>query len=227
MSPKGPQADVGTFTEQAVQLLHSDILSGELPPGVKLGVSNLVDRYKIGATPIREALSRLIAQNLIFAADRRGFYVRELSRDDLLDITNTRFIIEREAIKLSMQHGGDEWESSVIAHLHRLRLFVERHGTKFNEHQEALDPLHQRFHASLLSGCKSPRLMELAENLFIQAFRYRRILMRTWLDPEQYIYVHEEIADAVLSRDEELSSILLKAHLESTLRGVYPETPKA
>jgi len=223
MSLRGPQSDVGTYTEQAVQLLHRDILSGELPPGVKLGVTSLADTYKIGATPIREALSRLIAQNLIIATDRRGFFVRELSRDDLLDITNTRFIIEREAINLSMRHGGDEWESSVIAHLHRLRLFVERHGTKFGEYHKELDPLHQQFHASLLAGCNSPRLMELAENLFVQAFRYRRILMRTWSDPEKYIADHEEITDAVLKRDEERSSVILRQHLESTLRGVYPE----
>ncbi|TNF17983.1 MAG: FCD domain-containing protein [Rhodobacteraceae bacterium] len=216
-------SDAGTLTERAVQLLHRDILSGELQPGVKLGISGLVETYRIGATPIREALSRLIAQNLIVASDRRGFHVRELSREDLLDITNTRVLIEREGIRLSMLHGGDDWESAVIAHMHRLRLYVERHGEAFGEDYDEIGPLHQQFHASLLAGCRSPRLMSLAENLFLQASRYRRILMRTWSDPKAYIDSHEQLVDAILARDEDRSGTLLRTHLESTLRSVYPD----
>lgn len=213
--------ETATLTEQAMRRLHHDILSGKLSPGVKLGISNLVETYKIGATPIREALSRLVSQNLIVASGRRGFFVRELSEEDLLDITNTRLLIEREGIRLSMELGGDEWETGVLAHMHRLRRFVERHGRSFGEQHEELDLLHRQFHASLLAGCQSPRIIQLADNLYNQAFRYRRILMRTWSDPDFYIANHTELADAVLARDLEHASALNKTHLFSTLRRVY------
>ncbi|WP_303436116.1 GntR family transcriptional regulator [Salipiger sp. 1_MG-2023] len=210
-----------TLTEQAVQRLHHDILSGKLPPGVKLGITHLVDTYEIGATPIREALSRLVSQNLIVASGRRGFFVRELSEADLIDITNTRLLIECEGIRLSMELGGDDWETDVLAQMHRLRLFVERHGSSFGEQHEDLDRLHRQFHASLLAGCGSPRIIQLADNLYSQAFRYRRILMGTWSDPDHYIANHKELADAVLARDLEHATTLNRTHLFSTLRRVY------
>lgn len=56
MSKQGAQTETATLVEQAVLLLHHDIVSGKLSPGEKLGIASLVDAYKIGATPIREAL---------------------------------------------------------------------------------------------------------------------------------------------------------------------------
>ncbi|RJE78839.1 FCD domain-containing protein [Paracoccus sp. JM45] len=226
MAQQDTGAESVTLTEQAVQRLHHDILSGKLSPGVKLGISNLVATYEIGATPIREALSRLVSQNLIVASGRRGFFVRELSEADLRDITNTRLLIECEGIRLSMERGGDEWEAEVLAQMHRLRLFVERHGSNFGEQHHELDRLHRQFHASLLAGCGSPRLIQLADNLYSQAFRYRRILMTTWSDPDHYIANHKELADAVLARDLNHATNLNRTHLFSTLRRIYQTDPQ-
>lgn len=166
-----------------------------------------------------------MSQGLVVASGRRGFFVRELSREDLLDITHTRVLIEREGIRLSMERGGDEWEASVLARMHRLRLFVERHGDSFGEQGDELDLLHRQFHASLLGGCQSPRIMQLSDNLYSQAYRYRCILMKTWSDPDHYIANHEGLASAVLARDLERASDLLRTHLYSTLRRVYQVEP--
>ncbi len=216
--------DGGTMTERAVDLLQRDILSGQLEPGQKLTVGDLTTSYGIGATPIREALSRLLSHNLITANGRRGFRVREMSRQDLADITHVRFVIEREGIRLSMLHGGDEWEASIVSHLHRLRLFVERAGPSFGEGGEEFDTLHRTFHAALLSGCRSPRITELASNLYNQAYRYRRISMSRLADPEHFVAIHRTLADAILARDTERAGALLQDHLNSTLRTVYAGT---
>ncbi|MEM9231900.1 MAG: GntR family transcriptional regulator, partial [Pseudomonadota bacterium] len=109
----------GTLTEQALESLQKDILAGTLKPGARLGVTELANTYDIGTTPIREALSRLLSKNLIVATERRGFRVREMSYDDLRDITLTRFVIEREALRLSMIQGDDEWIALIVASLHR------------------------------------------------------------------------------------------------------------
>ena len=216
----------GTMAERAVDLLQRDILSGHLEPGQRLSVTALASEYGIGATPLREALSRLLSHNLVIASGRRGFRVRGMSQEDLADITHVRFIIEREGVRLSMLNGGDEWEASVVAHLHRLRLFVERQGTAFGQGAE-FDLLHRRFHASLLSGCNSPRTMELASNLYNQAYRYRRIMMRNLSDPEHFVAIHRSLAEAILARDEAAASTLLHEHLCSTLRAIYPDEPSA
>ena len=45
--------------------LRSDILSGALPPGERLVVADLADRYGVSPTPLREALRRLAAEGLV------------------------------------------------------------------------------------------------------------------------------------------------------------------
>lgn len=229
------QTDGETLTERAMRLLHQEIMSGTLKPGERMAVTELSKRYGISSSPMREALSRLAERNMVVALGRRGFRVRELSYEDLSDITRVRFLVEREALQISMSQAGDIWEASVIAALHRLRRNVQNADTEFGHGGEEFDRLHHEFHAALIAGCESPRLVGLAHDLFDQAFRYRQIMMRVLANAEHeiskqpitnaqsFIEMHETLAEAVLERKHELAFELLHRHLNSTLRNVYPE----
>ncbi|WP_172330091.1 GntR family transcriptional regulator [Mangrovicoccus sp. HB161399] len=223
MTELEPRGDGETLAEQAVQRLQQDIMSGALKPGTRLAVTDLAKRYGVSSSPVREALSRLAARNMVAATGRRGFRVRELSREDLADITRVRILVEREALRLSMLHGGDAWEAEVIGTLHRLRLNVHRAGAAFGSGGEEFDRLHHGFHAALIGGCGSPRLIELAGDLYNQAFRYRQINMRAMADAESFVGMHEVLAKAAIGRDEDRAHALLRSHLNSTLANVYPE----
>ena len=139
-------------------MLERDILAGHLPPGSRLGIVELVQRYDIGATPLREGLSRLVSRGLIVGIGQRGFRVANVSREDLLDITRMRTVVEIEALRLAMQNGGDAWEAGIARRLHQMRRHIERIGDKFREGARDFDPLHKGFHTALLppaarSGC--------------------------------------------------------------------------
>ena len=95
--------EASTLSERAARLVEHDILAGHLAPGSRLGIVDLVRRYEIGATPLREALSRLMSRGLITGVGQRGFRVVGLSREDLEDITRMRIAVEIEALRLSMQ----------------------------------------------------------------------------------------------------------------------------
>jgi GntR family carbon starvation induced transcriptional regulator len=69
-----------TLSERAATLLQHDIIAGNLAPGTRLGIVDLVQRYEIGATPMREGLSRLISRGLIIGIGQRGFRVADISR---------------------------------------------------------------------------------------------------------------------------------------------------
>src|SRR5687767_7976381 len=90
-----------TLSERAAGLVEHDIIAGLLAPGARLGIVDLVRRYDIGATPLREGLSRLVSRGLIVGIGQRGFRVAEVSREDLLDITRMRTVVEIEALQLS------------------------------------------------------------------------------------------------------------------------------
>src|SRR3954454_7139120 len=100
-----------TLSERAAGMLQRDILAGKLKPGSRLAITELVQHYEIGATPLREGLSRLVSRGLIVAIGQRGFRVASVSREDLADITRMRVVVEVEALRLAMESGGDAWEA--------------------------------------------------------------------------------------------------------------------
>jgi GntR family transcriptional regulator, carbon starvation induced regulator len=211
-----------TLSERAASLLQRDILAGHLAPGARLGIVELAQRYDIGATPLREGLSRLVARGLIVAIGQRGFRVAAISRDDLADITRIRTVIEIEAVRLAMENGDDAWEAGIIAALHQLRRHIERSGKLFSEGAEDFDALHKNFHTAILQACGSPRLLAAHSDLYDQAYRYRRVMMRGFEDGRQFFDIHQMLADRVMARDIAGARAMLASHLESTLNFVYP-----
>ncbi|GGE12840.1 transcriptional regulator, GntR family [Gemmobacter megaterium] len=212
-----------TLAERAALRLQREILAGAFAPGDRLGVVELARQYGMGTTPVREGLSRLLSQGLIVATGRRGFRVSEISRADLADLTALRAVIEIEGARLSFASGNDTWEAEILATLHRMRNYVRRAGIAALEGNPDYDALHKGFHMALIGGCASPRLLDTASTLYDQAYRYRRLMMRKLVDPDALILHHEELAEVALARDLPRAAVLIRAHLETTLRYVYPE----
>ena len=220
--PSEPVTEAVTLSERAATLVEHDILAGHLAPGARLGIVDLVERYEIGATPLREGLSRLVSRGLIVGIGQRGFRVADVSREDLADITCMRTAIEIEAINLAITHGDDAWEAGILSALHQMRRHIERTGNEFREGAEDFDRLHKGFHTALLAACGSRRMLAAHSDLYDQAYRYRRVMMRQFDSGEKFVHVHQLLADRVLSRDVPGARVMLAEHLHSTINFVYP-----
>ena len=210
-----------TLSERAAALLEADIVSGALAPGARLGIVERAAHYGIGATPLREGLSRLVARGLVDAIGQRGFRVKEISRDDLADIVRIRTVIECEALRLSMIAGRGEWEGGIVAALHQLKSYVHGAGREFGEGRREFDVLHKAFHTSLIAACGSPRMLAAHSDLYDQAYRYRRLMMAKLADPEDFMRTHQAIADLAIGRAGERACADLAGHIATTLTHVY------
>jgi GntR family carbon starvation induced transcriptional regulator len=211
-----------TLSERAATLLQHDIIAGNLAPGTRLGIVDLVQRYEIGATPMREGLSRLISRGLIIGIGQRGFRVADISREDLADITRMRSVVEMEALRLAIEHGDDAWEAGILGALHQMRRHIDRTGDEFREGAPDFDKLHKGFHTALLAACGSKRLLAAHSELYDQAYRYRRVMMRGFDSGSRFVAAHQLLADRVLARETGPAQAMLTSHLHSTLAFVYP-----
>jgi DNA-binding GntR family transcriptional regulator len=214
--------DAATLSARAARAIEADILAGRLAPEQRLGIAETSARYGVGATPLREALSRLAARGLVNAHGNRGFRVMPISRADLADIVLIRQAIEREAVRLAMARGDDAWEGGIVAALHRLKRGVEQDPRGFREGDAAFDALHKAFHAALIAACGSPRLIAAQSQLYDEAYRYRRLMMSAFHHPHQFLLAHEKLADLVMAREREAATQALAEHIASTLALVYP-----
>ena len=61
----------------------------------------MAEELSIGRTPIREALFRLNAENLVEAVRGRGFFVRDITLHSIKDLFETMLILERSAVALA------------------------------------------------------------------------------------------------------------------------------
>jgi GntR family transcriptional regulator, carbon starvation induced regulator len=214
-----------TLSERAAAFVERDIVAGVFAPGARLAIADLAERYAIGATPIREGLSRLVARGLIVAIGQRGFRVSEVSRADLEDITRLRSLIECEALRRSIALGDGAWEGAIVAALHQLRRYAMQNGAGLREGRPDFDALHKAFHTSLIAACGSPRMIKAHSELYDQAYRYRRVMMRSFEEPQDFVASHEALAELALSRRVEEATARLAVHLRSTLALVYPDRP--
>ena len=215
-----------TQTERAVAVLRRDILNGQLAPAAKLVIADLAAGYAIGATPLREALSRLVSEGLVRATGQKGFRVADVSRDDLADIIRMRSVIESEALRLSMQNGSDEWEAGIVASLHRLKRFAARGPEVFRSEIDAFETVHKAFHTALISACGSRRMLEQHSALYDQTYRYRHRMLENVPKLDDFCAEHEQLAALTLSRNVAEGCRRLCAHFELTLTTLYPDEPE-
>jgi GntR family carbon starvation induced transcriptional regulator len=201
-----------TLAEQAYWLLRDDIVWGRLAPGQPLRSDDMRERYGLGMSPLREALTRLSSERLVSAIGQKGFTVTTVTRDDVHDTAATRLIIEREALRHSIANGDLQWEMTVVSAFHGLSRFPTfsqaEDGTGWHHY-------HRQFHMSLLSACGSRWQMEFAARLFDQA--ERQWIMRTRMSADDTLTreiqaEHQTIFDAAMARDADSAIAAMTLH---------------
>lgn len=201
-----------TLASMVFERLREDILEGQLPPGEKLRIENLQERYKVGASPIREALNRLTSVRLVEQVERRGFRVATLSGEDLLDLIRARRLLNEVVVRESLLHGDDDWEEKLVFAYHRMwRCPMTVPSGQTNREWELL---HRKFHAAIISACPSKWLLDFHEQLFDSADRHRRVNVRR-LKADFTHSEHREIMEAAVSRDVPLTVKLLNDSMDT------------
>lgn len=202
-----------TLSAHVYQQVRAAILSGRLPPGQRVKVSDLSVQHGVSLNVVREALNRLTGEKLVRAVPQIGFAVTDLSLDDLTDLVKVRLAIENTALRWSIEHGDITWESQVVAAHYRLAntsMTADESGLLTYDWIHA----HSEFHAMILSGCASRRMQDITRSLSDQAELYRRWSLP--LAPRDLIGEHAEIMNATLARDADRAVAALTAHIERT-----------
>lgn len=205
-----------TIADQTYQHIRRDIISGALPPGTKLAMEMLTKRYNVGLSPLREALVKLTGDALAVAEGQRGFWVSQISLDELQDTMNTRLLIETQALSLAIEKGGPDWERAVNQAYEELSSLEdhlkEGDAATFARWESA----NRRFHEALVSACGSKWLIRLRSMLHHHSERYRMISLAESSVERDVHDEHEAIVEAVLARKTLRACRLTELHLQRT-----------
>ena len=198
---------------ETLNSLSSDIIKGKYLPREKLHIETLAEFYQIGQNSIREALSQLIDKNLVNWDNQKGFFVSDISIDDLADIYQAIAKIEMLCVEMAIKKGDDYWEANVLATSHRLTRSDASSQIDADEWQSR----HLAFHGALVSGCMSPRLFQIRHTLYEKSTRYRNLWLKEIETKTNRDDVnqkeHAELTDLALNRDIDGATRLIEKHI--------------
>ena len=212
------------MSTDAYQVLRHEVLHGRLMPGDRLRIADLNQRYRLGLTPIREALMRLASEGLVSWQSYRGASVAGIDIDEFRDMVRTRRQIGRLCLTQAMELGDASWEAEIMRSFHMLKRTPLPALSDVPETRGTWERFHRDFHYALIAACGSPWLLRFWETLADHSERYRKLqLLRSsdgqWEDRDVN-REHEEIALAVIARDVSAATALLDKHLALTEEAV-------
>lgn len=188
----------------AVESITDAILDGTFPPGWKLGEKELSDWLGVSRTPVREALSALVADGLVVIEPHRGAIVRTITADDVRDDYAVRAALESMAVELAVPRLPDE----VKVELERL---VEsmRGDMEVDEYLE----MNRMFHLRVYSFCGSARLLAMIEDAWDRENYLRRQYLAMSGGHDDESHMHDALMSACLRGDASTAALLVKRSL--------------
>ena len=212
-------SDRTTLADQVVNRLRADIVSGRLKPSERLRFEDLTARYGVSVSPLREALSRLTAEELVQPDAQRGYRVAAVSLSDLIDIMESQKTLEAMALRLAIADGDDAWEAQLLAAHHRLTRLEARRGKDATDRwAQDWEARHREYHQALIAGCRLLWLRRFCSQMREHLDRYRNFAE---VPPSRFPAVamqHGAIVEAALARDADRASHLLHQHYDAAAK---------
>lgn len=191
----GQAAHRGATPLHIAQQLRQSIGSGSIPAGVQLRQESLAGQFQVSRVPIREALKILAGEGIVIHHPGRGFFVAELSADEMRQLYTARRLLETELAK------SIEWPTS--EQTDHLRLSIEdiRDAARDRDVIRWAE-LHNAFHRDYFD--LSPLKVLAGEAMRLRALtdRYRSLLAHQFLD-EGAVNGLELLMDFLERRDRE------------------------
>lgn len=209
--------DQPSLIDKAYQEIRKNILVGKMPPGHKLVVNDLAEEWKISATPIKQALNRLVSEELVEVVPRRGMRVKTYDVEDLRETFEVRTMYELYCCELAVERidAHPEIEEELAAVLAQSRAIM---NDEFNyQTQYHLD---EQFHMLLASLSGNRRIIRDFDRLHANIMTFgvyagRQSPLRR---QEQTYEEHSRILAALANRSKKDIAKAMRAHLENTAR---------
>jgi len=95
------------LSDKVYKVLKRDIIRGIHAPGQALTEKDLARRYRSSRTPVREAALRLQEERLLRIVPNRGYFVSQITLQELNDVYEYRTAVECAAAELAARKAVD------------------------------------------------------------------------------------------------------------------------
>lgn len=194
--------------DQVFSYLKDKIVNNEMEPGTMLFIDKLASEFGVSTTPIREALVRLEALDLVSIQRNKGAVVSEMSKDKILHVLEMRRLLETYGCRSAAMEITDE----EITRLSEILRKVKENPSDFDYYKYSDIELH----GTIIKHIRNDLIKEALTNLSIHSRRIRYYAETTPFLEDVILQVtkeHEAIFKALAKRDPELLEKEMRKHL--------------
>ena len=195
------------LTQQLLDSIREDILSGQYEPHSKLRQDALAEKYGVSRIPVREALLQLEGEGLVSIQPRRGAIVTPLSLLEVDDVFALRLLLEirlyhasapkLDAAAIEMASEANQRYRDAIA----------------NQQHAVLGAINAELHMALYREAPLPTTRQIVAALLQTSQRYTRIQLRTDAALQQSLAEHDQLLQLTHDGNYHAAETLLDEHI--------------
>lgn len=191
-----------------VERLRERILSGELQEGEQLRQEAIATEFEISRIPVREALSHLAGEGLVKIVGNRGAVVAALSPDEIMQLFETRAVLESYILRQAIPNITDEDLQRVEAILVQYEQSLEH-----NSEVKSWGRWNWNFHSALYAPANRPVMFSFLKTVNMQCDRYTRLHLVVTRDLHRAGKAHRELLDVCRARNPDVAADALWKHI--------------
>ena len=200
--------------EDVADRLRDQIFAKQLAPGSWLDEQSLAEQFGISRTPMREAIKALASEGLVTMKMRRGAYVTEVNRGDLVQIFTVLSLLEGQAAKETAVKATEE-ELNLLDHLHH-RLETAAADRDIEQFFE----INSKFHELIQQIAGNRWMNGVIDDLRKVLKLHRKDSLTSMGRLQNSLIEHREILRAILKRDEFAAESAMRKHFANGLEAL-------
>ncbi len=199
--------------------LRSALMRGQLEPGEQLPLRPLAERFGISATPMREAMARLVVERSLVLDGRGTVTVPHLTRAQLVEIRSIRMDLEGRCAEAAAKGAA----SGQIDALERIHEGIAS-AQDAEDFRRAVD-LNTQFHLELCRMAGLPITFDLVEGLWVRCGPILTHLYDAGIPEGWDPHPHLRVIAALRARDAVACREAIQFDIEHGGRGLLDRAP--
>ncbi len=195
-------------TDIAYNEIREMIAHGGIPSGSRINKRLIAEKLGISITPVTEALKKLVGENFIEYKNRRGYFVKMYTSEQLIEFFELRAALESIAIRLVVQNSQRGVDMRAVT------TFWDAHKPSSMEAYVLKD---NEFHETIIRMSANKLLMDMwiraGYNIKSNQRGLQNSMEESWRD-------HVGIIEAVKKGDEARAQLLMTEHFLRAARHV-------
>jgi len=188
--------------------LRADIISMRVVPGWAINEKAVALEHSVSRTPVREALLRLAAENLVEIFPQSGTFVSRIPIAALPEAIMVRNALENLTVRAAAERADAESVATLRAMIDQQRKFEKKRD------YDAFHVADEGFHSTIARIAGHPDIWLIVEQVKVQVDRYRRLTLPVPGRMGRVVDEHAAVVAGIAAGNPDKASAAMAAHLD-------------